>query len=152
MEPTIVIEQLTSYNTTDANALRHLAQQIGTNYQTLTDEAIQEMLASDMHFLYVARRDDTHAIVGMLLLLVYRIPYVKKAYLEDLVVDRDYRNKGIATKLFSEVLGIARQKGAAYVDFTSRAERGASIGLYEKFGFQKRDTNVYRVVFTYGQK
>ena len=83
--------------------------------------------------------------------IIYRIPYVKKAYLDDLIVDPEFRGHGIGSALMKHATNFSREKGAAYVDFTARPRREDSNGLYEKLGFKKRDTNVYRVIFDYGE-
>jgi hypothetical protein len=41
-------------------------------------------------------------------------------------------------------LDLARQKGAKTVDLTSRPSREAANALYQRIGFEPRDTNVYR--------
>jgi ribosomal protein S18 acetylase RimI-like enzyme len=146
----ITINRLSGFSPSTAAMLRSLAQQIGSNYQELTDDAIREMIDSSSHHIFVAQTgDDT--IVGMVLIMIYRIPYVKKAYLEDLSVDASYRGKGIGTMLLEHAVSYAGDNGAAYIDFTSKPERISGNRLYEKLGFEKRQTNVYRKVFTYGK-
>jgi ribosomal protein S18 acetylase RimI-like enzyme len=86
----------------------------------------------------------------MILLLVYRIPYVRKAYLDDLVVDKAFRGKGLGTKLIEYVIAYAKSHGAAYLDFTSKPERAEGNRLYKELGFTLRETNVYRKIFDYG--
>ena len=109
------------------------------------------MLASPNHIIFIARETSTNKIAGMILLMLYRIPYVRKAYFEDLVIDEQFRGLGLGTQLMQKVLEFAKENGAAYLDCTSRPERGAGNNLYEKLGFQKRDTNVYRFIITYGK-
>ncbi len=152
MTDTIIIEKITSFSPRIAASVRKLAQQIGENYQELSDNDIKEMIDSDMYALIAARDTTTDEIVGMVMVLVYRIPYVRKAYLDDLVVDGQYRKQGLGTKLLTAALRYSEESGAAYVDFTSSPNRGAGNSLYEKLGFVKRDTNVYRVTFHYGKK
>lgn len=150
MNQQIIINRLSDLTPGTADTLRNLAQQIGSNYQELTDEAIHEMIDSPNHHLFVAHTtDDT--IVGMVLVMLYRIPYVKKAYLEDLSVDSAHRGMGIGTKLLEHAVTFAGENGAAYIDFTSKPERISGNQLYEKLGFEKRETNVYRKIFTYGK-
>lgn len=145
------IEKITEFTPHIADSLRILAKQIGKNYQPLSDNDIKEMIISSTHNLFVVKDTSENKIVGMILVLIYRIPYVRKAYLDDLVIDVDYRKNGLGTLLIQTALEYAKEQGAAYVDFTSRPYRGAGNNLYEKFGFKKRDTNVYRVTFHYGE-
>lgn len=150
MENKIIIEQLTVFSPEDAEAIKRLAQTLGKNYLKLTDEDVKDMLTSSSTNILVAR-EEKGKIVGMLTLLIYRIPYTKKSYLDDLVVDEGYRGLGIGTRLLEKSLEIAREKGAIYVDLTASPERIAGNRLYEKLGFKKRETNVYRLVFDYAE-
>lgn len=150
MNQQITINRFSDFSPSAADMLRNLAQQIGNNYQELTNDAIQEMIDSKNHHLFVAKTTDD-MIVGMVLVMIYRIPYVKKAYLEDLSVDSSHRGKGIGTMLLEHAITYAGENGAAYIDFTSKPERASGNRLYEKLGFEKRETNVYRKIFNYGK-
>jgi len=145
----IKIEQLTTFSSEDAEAIRQLAAKIGPNFKPLSDLDFQEMLASPTTHLFVARPPKGQ-IVGMVTLILYRIPYVKKAYIDDLVVDEAYRGQGIASELMKTVVVLAKDLGASHIDFTARPRREANK-LYEKLGFKKRDTNVYRLIYDYAE-
>ncbi len=149
MYNTIVIEPVTKVTAEIQEAIKRLTPKIGNNYKPLHDEDIAEMVASPNTTIIIARFDQK--IVGMITLLVYRIPYVKKAYLDDLVIDEEYRGNGIAKQLMQKAMDLAKEKGASYIDLTARPRREEGNSLYEKFGFKKRDTNVYRLVFDYDE-
>jgi ribosomal protein S18 acetylase RimI-like enzyme len=145
----IIITALTDPSPEAQEAIKNLAQKIGNNYKELTAEDFSSMISSPGTTLLVAKIGET--IVGMLTLLVYRIPYVKKAYLDDLAVDEAHRGKGIAKQLMSHAMSLAKEKGAAYIDLTARPRRAEGNNLYENLGFKKRETNVYRLAFDYGE-
>ena len=84
------------------------------------------------------------SLVGMLTLVIFAIPTGIRAIIEDVVVDQRYRGQGIAQALTKEALVLAEAAGARTVDLTSRPSREAANRLYQKLGFQKRDSNVYR--------
>jgi len=149
MENAIIIEPVTIITTEIQEAIKQLTPKIGNNYKPLNDEDIVEMVASPNTTILLARIDQK--IVGMITLLVYRIPYVKKAYLDDLVIDEAYRGKGIAKQLMQKATDLAKEKGASYIDLTARPRREEGNSLYEKIGFKKRDTNVYRLIFDYDE-
>lgn len=145
----ITITSLTEPSSEVEEAVKNLAKKIGNNYKELTTQDFHDMITSPNITVLAAK--DGEAIIGMITVLVYRIPYVKKAYLDDLVVDEAYRGHGIAKQLMKQAIDLAKEKGAAYIDLTARPERVAGNSLYEKFGFKKRETNVYRLVFDYDQ-
>ena len=101
-----------------------------------------QIVDSDSCSLLIARDDGR--IVGSLTLVVFPIPTGVRAWIEDVVVDSSVRGKGVGEALNREALRIARDKGAVTVDLTSRPSREAANRLYQRIGFEKRDTNVYR--------
>lgn len=83
-------------------------------------------------------------IVGTLTLAVFRTPMALHAWIEDVVVDAEYRRQGIGEALTNAGMARADEKGAQFVDLTSRPARQAANRLYQKMGFQKRTTTLYR--------
>ena len=92
----------------------------------------------------LAAHDDGDAIVGTLTLVLFRIPTGLRAWIEDVVVDEDARGRGAGEALTREALRIAADAGARTVDLTSRPDREDANRLYERLGFRRRETNVYR--------
>lgn len=139
------IENIKIFSLELSTALNKLLKQLDNAATPLTKDDIANMIDSSANRLFVARRLDNKEIVGMLTLIVYRIPVWKKAWIEDLVVDKKYRNIGIATKLISHAVAVAKANGVLSLNFTSRPEREAANGLYKRLGFEKRNTNVYTI-------
>jgi len=137
------IEKVQKFSLELTAAINKLLKQLDNTATPLTKEDIESMIASPANRLFVARRSDNKEIVGMLTLIVYRIPVWKKGWIEDVVVDKAHRNKGIATKLFHHGIECAKADGVLSLNFTSRPEREVANRLYERLGFEKRNTNVY---------
>lgn len=137
------IEQVKVFSLELAVALNKLLTQLNTHATSLTKEDIENMISSPANRLFVARKKDNKEIVGMITLIIYRIPIWKKGWIEDLVVDGEYRNKGIATKLIQHAVENAKVDGVLSLNFTSRPERETANRLYERLGFEKRNTNMY---------
>lgn len=139
------IEQLKIFSSELAAALNKLLKQLDKAVIPLNDKDIEDIVVSSANRLFVARRSDNKEIIGMLTLIVFRIPYAKKGLIEDVVVDEEYRGKGIGTKLISTAINQARQEKVKYLDLTSNPKRVAANRLYQRLGFEKRNTNVYRI-------
>ncbi len=93
----------------------------------------------------MAREPDAEGeIVGSLTLAMFRIPTGLRAWIEDVIVDGSQRGKGIGEALTREALAAAQGAGATTVDLTSRPSREAANRLYQRIGFERRNTNVYR--------
>ena len=105
-------------------------------------KALEEIVGSSAITLLVARAEGT--IVGTLTLAMFPIPTGFRAWIEDVVVDEAARGRGIGAELTAEAIGLARAAGARTVDLTTRRSREAAGRLYERAGFELRDTRVYR--------
>ncbi|MGE5049172.1 MAG: GNAT family N-acetyltransferase [Deltaproteobacteria bacterium] len=108
-----------------------------------TQADLREMIDSSSTTLFTARAADG-SIVGILALVVFRIPTGVRAWIEDVIVDQRVRGKGVGAALTRRALDLAVSRGARTVELTSRPGRVAANALYLKLGFERRDTNVYR--------
>nr|MDQ3352391.1 GNAT family N-acetyltransferase [Actinomycetota bacterium] len=92
--------------------------------------------------IFVARLDGR--IVGSLTFVTFRIPTGMKAWIEDVVVDESVRGRGVGELLNRAALDEARRRSIDSVSLTSRPSRDAANRLYQRIGFEPRETNVYR--------
>ncbi|MGW2517521.1 GNAT family N-acetyltransferase [Streptomyces sp. NPDC001617] len=124
------------------DAFGRLLPQLSRTAKPLDADAVTRILASDTNTVLVARAD--REIVGTLTLTMSPLPSGLRARIEDVVVDTAARGHGIAGLLMEEALSIAGKAGARTVDLTSRPDREAANRLYERLGFQRRESTVYR--------
>jgi ribosomal protein S18 acetylase RimI-like enzyme len=139
----VVIERIDEPSDELAAAMARLVPQLSQSAPAITPSHVAELASSPATVLLVAR-DDSREIVGMLTLVLVRIPTGVRAIIEDVVVDGVARGSGVGGELVREAIAVARDAGARDVDLTSRPSRVEANRLYEKLGFQRRDTNVYR--------
>jgi ribosomal protein S18 acetylase RimI-like enzyme len=90
-------------------------------------------------------RDEEGSIVGTLTLVAFRIPTGVGAWIEDVVVDEGARRRGVGETLMTVAIRLAEDSGARHLNLTSRPEREAANRLYQRLGFEQRETNVYRL-------
>ncbi len=122
--------------------LNHLLPQLSSSAAPLTVEALHEILSSNAITLFVARQDEQ--VIGTLTLAIFPIPTGLRAWIEDVVVDRDSRGLGVGDALTTAAVARANELGVRSIDLTSRPSREAANALYMKLGFELRTTNVYR--------
>ena len=103
---------------------------------------IQAVEAPGTHFFTVMVDDN---IVGCASLCVFDSPTGRKASIEDVVVASGYRGKHLGKQLMQHVIEYAKTLAPINLQLTSRPERAAANKLYQSIGFQKRDTNAYRL-------
>lgn len=105
---------------------------------------LQQIVSSPCSRLLVAREGPGGPVVGCLTLGVFRAPTGLRAWIEDVVVAESARGKGCGEALTRHALALASGLGARTVELTSRPSREAANRLYQRIGFVKRETNVYR--------
>jgi ribosomal protein S18 acetylase RimI-like enzyme len=124
-------------------AVQRLVPQLSRSNPPPAAEAVTAIVESPATDLFLAT-DDDGTVLGMATLAVFRIPTALRAWIEDVVVDEAGRSQGVGAALNRAMIERARELGCATVDLTSRPSREATNRLYQKLGFEPRDTNVYR--------
>ena len=126
------------------DAIAGLMPQLKLKYSLPTRSEIEALIGSKTSILLVVRSPDQHSpIVGMLTLLIYRVPSGIRAHIEDIVVDEATRGQGIGEALIRYALNVAREAGANGVGLTTNPRREAANRLYQRVGFNHWQTNVY---------
>ncbi|MGI5826430.1 MAG: GNAT family N-acetyltransferase [Patescibacteria group bacterium] len=147
MEETISIDLLSTASTQEIAELLELSLQLHVNCSPNFGDWIKEIIDFQTGFLFVAR-NEVGTIVGMIVLIYYPMPRgYHKAWIEDLIVDASFRGKGIGEKLVKAALDKAKEIKVKTVNLTSRPGREATDHLYQKVGFKKTETNLYRFSF-----
>jgi ribosomal protein S18 acetylase RimI-like enzyme len=136
------IETITAITSSTADSIAVLVGQLSSSAKAPTREELEAIVNAPGTAMLAARQSGN--LVGMLTLITFAIPTGVRAIIEDVVVDERYRGQGVAAALTREALALAEAAGARTVDLTSRPSREAANRLYQKLGFQKRDSNVYR--------
>ena len=126
-------------------AFRRLVPQLSSSAAPIERDTLEATLRSPSNTVLIAR--DGGEIVGMLTLVMYRLTTGLRARIEDVVVDARARGRGVGEALTREALRLAAQAKARSVDLTSNPERVAANKLYQRMGFELRDTNAYRFRF-----
>ena len=125
-------------------ALALLLPQLNPQLPVPTKERLQAIIDDPAVTLLVAR--DGEEIVGTTTVIVYTTPFWIKARLDEVVVDRSARGKGVGAALVQASLDLAREKGVEVVELQSGVNREEANRLYPRMGFKLRETNVYRIV------
>jgi ribosomal protein S18 acetylase RimI-like enzyme len=138
----IVVEVIADITDDNLAAVNRLIPQLSRSAPPLTAEALKKIVSWDGNRLLIARSGEQ--AVGMLTLVMFPIPTGLRAWIEDVVVDESARGQGIGAVLTQEAIRLAQAVGARTVDLTSRPSRDAANRLYERLGFELRDTKAYR--------
>ena len=125
------------------NAVLRLLPQLSSGSELPAKKHFKEILKSERTHFFTAELDNEQ-IIGMLTIVTYDIPTGTKIRIEDFVVDESQRGKGFGKELIHYAVDFAKSAGAEAIELTSRPSRTEANQLYQKSGFIKRETNVYR--------
>jgi len=141
----LLVERVSGASEELVEAMARLVPQLSSSAPAPDLADLERVATAPGSSLLVARVGSLgNRIVGSLTLVTYRIPTGLHAVIEDVVVDESARGRGVGTALTAEAARLARAQGAVHVNLTSRPSREAANRLYERAGFVKRETNVYR--------
>jgi len=142
---TIGVEVLEQVTDEAVEAFGQLIPQVSRSAKPLDAASLARLVSSPAVTVLIARGN--RRIIGSLTLAMFPTPTGLRAWIEDVIVDESARGQGVGGLLTQKALQLARDAGARTVDLTTRPTRQAAGRLYEREGFQQRDTRVYRYVF-----
>jgi len=122
-------------------SINKLLPQLSALAKPLSETELIDIIDSNQLLLATEEKE----IYGMLSLVTCTLPTGKKALIEDLVVDNSVRGRGIGKMLLNKAIELAKSKELRHIDLTSNPLRKEANALYQKLGFKKRETNVYRI-------
>jgi ribosomal protein S18 acetylase RimI-like enzyme len=123
-------------------ALHRMIPQLAPGSELPSQEQLEKVIACPTNILLAARVGNQ--TVGTLTLAMLHTPTGTTGWIADVVVDNLVRGKGIGEKLVRDAIARAQSLGARYVDLSSRPARESANRLYQRIGFEKRETNYYR--------
>ena len=126
-------------------AINRLIAQLSTSSHTFTEAELNSLIASPQSHLYALEYDEK--IIGMVTLCIYQCPTGRKAWIEDVVVDQNHRGKGYGKLMVRKAMEECQNRGNVTLMLTSRPSRIVANQLYQSLGFEKRETNVYKMKF-----
>ena len=123
-------------------ALARLLPQLNPKLDVPDMERLRSLIADPAVTLLIALEGDD--IVGTTTVIVYTTPFWIKARLDEVVVDDSARGKGVGEALVKAALEVGRESGE--LQSGRGPNRAAAHRLYERMGFQIRETDVFRIV------
>jgi ribosomal protein S18 acetylase RimI-like enzyme len=142
-----MIERVSEVTAEVAEAFQRLIPQLTTNHPAPSFADLQALVAFPGSVLLIARASAAGPILGSATLSLMRTPTGVHARLEDVIVDSAARGQGLGQALTLEVIRLAQEAGADYIALTSNPRREAANHLYQRLGFERWETNVYRLRF-----
>lgn len=139
-EVTVPTEALT----TDWRGINFLLEQLSPGKQ-MSWADYQDIIADpNTHIVFLSDYvGDVKRRIGMATLCITMSPTGRKAWIEDVVVDKPFRGRGLSHRLIACMKCKAAELGVKKIMLTSRPARVAANRLYQHEGFTQKETNVY---------
>ena len=139
------IIEINTYSSKYHEAMQRFLDQLTTNPMTLTESMFRQLVESANSHLFFLIKDEQ--IAGMLTVGIYYSPTGGKAWIEDVVVDEAFRGQGLSKLLVAHAIEFTKSQQIPSLMLTSNPKRIAANKLYQKMGFERKETNVYRMKF-----
>lgn len=139
------IIEINTYSTEYHEAMQRFLDQLTTSPMTLTESMFRQLVESTNSHLFFLIKDEQ--IAGMLTVGIYYSPTGGKAWIEDVVVDEAFRGQGLSKLLVAHAIEFTKSQQVPSLMLTSNPKRIAANKLYQKMGFERKETNVYRMKF-----
>jgi ribosomal protein S18 acetylase RimI-like enzyme len=137
------VQPLKKYSKQDFDDLSSLYQEFDQERPPLLETNVKNLLKSKSAILFVLR--DQGRIIGMFSIGYTPIVSKLRVHFDLLVVSKAYRGKGLGKLLAQAAIDHARKHGAHEIRFSSRPSSEVANVFFKKFGFEKYETNVYRL-------
>ena len=127
----------------DVQAIASLVAQLSSSAASFSRSDLEAMLTDPATTLFATRVGGE--IVGITTVVIFRAATGVRAFIDDVVVMPTYRGQRLGDALVRAAIQHAASLGVQKIDLTSRPSREAANRLYQRLGFERRQTNVYRL-------
>ena len=138
------IVEIKTYSPAYHAAIQHFLNQLTPEPMTFTESMFKELLASTNSYLFFLMQEEK--IAGMLTVGIYHSPTGGKAWIEDVVVDEAFRGQGLSKLLVNHAIEFVKSQHIPLLMLTSNPSRIAANKLYQAMGFERKETNIYRMI------
>lgn len=105
-------------------------------------EDVERAIKQDNNTSVVACEKDK--IIGIITLVETNLFTAKLGLIDEIVVAEAYQGKGVASEIMQEIIKIAKERKMDLLKVDTNIEN-PSNHLYQKFGFIRRDDNLYKL-------
>lgn len=121
--------------------LNKLLPQLSLSGYQMTEGRFKKVIKEKNNYLFAVY--DRNRIIGTATLVEMFLIREHKGYIENVVVDENYRSRGLGRRLVSKLIDTAKSLGVERLEMKSEPHRIAANALYKKLGFQQKESNVY---------
>ena len=143
---TYTIEHVAQFDSALITPIADMLAQLTAREYPFGGQELRAIVEDTASKLFVMRDDER--IMGILTLGHYTSPTGRKVWVEDVVVNAEYRGEGLGRKLINHAIEYCRENlSPCTLMLTSNPARIAANELYRTSGFEPKQTNVYKMTF-----
>jgi len=118
------------------------------NAASIYKKFLLKQLAARNAAVFVA--EDGGRTIGYIMASVNKLPPIlvhdREAFVNELLVEKAHRRKGVGTKLLGAAERWAKRKGLFWLGLTVHTENRAALAAYRKFGMKALNVKMVRIV------
>ena len=137
-----MVEELKTYTPQDLSDLNALMQELSAT--SCCSEAQLKSALADANVHVFVIRDSGHIVATGTLCIKHMLEFTM-ADIESVVVSSRCRGKGYGRELMSAMIDAAKGLQVHHIQLTSNPARVAANRLYQELGFERYETNCYKM-------
>ena len=135
-------EELKTYSPQDLSDLNALMQELSATSRCSEAQLKSALADANVHVFVI--RDNGRIVATGTLCIKHTLEFTM-ADIESVVVGSRCRGRGYGRELMSALIEIARSMKVHHIQLTSNPARVAANRLYQELGFERYDTNCYKL-------
>ena len=137
-----MIEELSSYTHQDLADLDGLMHELSAT--SFCNEELLNNALNDANVHVYVIRDGGHIVATGTLCIKHTLEFTI-ADIESVVVSSQYRRRGYGKELMTAMIEAAKKMNVRHIQLTSNPARVAANRLYQVLGFERYETNCYKL-------
>lgn len=138
-----MVEELSSYAPVDLADLDALMHELSVT--SFCNEELLNNALNDINVHVYVIRDEGHIVATGTLCIKHTLEFTI-ADIESVVVSSQYRGCGYGKELMTAMIEAAKKMNVHHIQLTSNPARVAANRLYQELGFERYDTNCYKMI------
>ena len=138
-----MVEELSSYLSQDLADLDALMHELSAT--SFCNEELLNNTLNDANIHVYVIRDEGHIVATGTLCIKHTLEFTI-ADIESVVVSSKCRGRGYGRELMTAMIEAAKKMNVHHIQLTSNPKRVAANQLYQDIGFERYDTNCYKMM------
>ena len=138
-----MVEELSSYSSQDVTDLDALMYELSAT--SFCNEELLNNALNDANIHVYVIRDEGHIVATGTLCIKHTLEFTI-ADIESVVVSSKCRGRGYGKELMTAMIEAAKKVNVHHIQLTSNPARVAANQLYQELGFERYETNCYKLL------